>query len=253
MNPTPTVALVTGASRGIGHALANALSLRHDRVVVAARTLSDLKVVANAIPGGHARELDMRDDEQVEEVVEFAASLGNLKTVVANASALIYGPIREETMRKYDLVSSVNVRGTFALARSAAPHMVEGGHFVAIAPPVHLCMGPMLENRCAHLTSKLGMTLVAMSLAQEEPQIRSNALWPETLIRTAATEVHGIGRPEDWREPTIMADALLALLRTQLTGEMILDTTILRADGVTDFRRYSRFFKDPEPAEVVVS
>ena len=114
-----SVALVTGASRGIGEAICRSLSAEGHVVVMAARTESDLLRVSSDV-GGHPFVLDMRDSNAVDEAVQFAASLGDLNVVVANASALVAGAIEDTSMKQYDLVHAVNARGAFALACGAA-------------------------------------------------------------------------------------------------------------------------------------
>jgi citronellol/citronellal dehydrogenase len=248
------VAVVTGASRGVGKVLALRLAAEGCDVVVAAKTVTPHPSLPGTI-AETAREIealgrralavqvDVRDDLAVEAMVKQALDrFGRVDFLVANASALYWRPLVESEMKRFDLVMDVNVRGTFACARQVLPAMIaqKFGHIVTLSPPVdvHAAAG-----KIAYAISKFGMTLIAQGLAEEvrEHNVAANALWPATLLESQATIRWGLGDPSMWRKPEIVADALVALLAKEprsFTGQALIDEDFLRAEGVTDFTRY---------------
>jgi citronellol/citronellal dehydrogenase len=249
------VVFITGASRGIGRAVALACAREGADIVVAAKT-----EVANnpRLPGTiHevAREveqlgrralplkLDVRDAEACEAAVAQAiAHFGRLDALINNAGALWWADVAETPIKKFDLVMGVNVRASFALAQAALPQMIKQkyGHIVMMSPPVE-------PSACGHhgayAVSKFGMTMIAHAIAEEarEHNVTAHALWPATAVESYATINFGLGGPELWRKADILADATVALLAkspSERPGRAWIDEELLRSEGVTDFSKY---------------
>jgi citronellol/citronellal dehydrogenase len=259
------VAVVTGASRGVGKVIALRLAAEGCDVVVAAKTASpDPKLpgtihdTAREIEALGRRALaiqvDVRDDAAVEGMVKQTLDrFGRVDFLVNNAGALYWRSLAESEMKRFDLVMGVNVRGTFACTRHVLPAMIaqKFGHIVMLSPPVdvHAATG-----KVAYAISKFGMTLVAQGVADEvrEHNVAANSLWPATLLESQATIRWGLGDRSMWRKPEIVADALVALFAKEprsFTGQALIDEDFLRAEGVTDFTRY-RCDPDTEPPRV---
>lgn len=245
------VVLITGASRGVGAAVAIAVARAGAHVALAAKTVDPhprlpgtLGEVAAAVQALGRQALvvpcDVRHEDQIEAMVAATVGhFGRLDVLVNNAGAIHFGPVAEWTAKRFDLVTGVNVRASLLASRAALPHLRErGGHVLMMSPPVSWKGAP---GKAAYLSSKIGMTLVAAAIDAEEPNVAAHALWPVTAIRTAATEVHGLGSPEEWRTPDILADATVALLSRDpatSTFRAWLDEEVLAEAGITDFARY---------------
>ncbi len=260
------VAIVTGASRGIGRCIAVTLGRADMAVAVAAKTVRDRQQLPGTIgetatlveqAGGRALavQVDVRQEADLDRLVEETLSaFGRIDALINNAGALWWRPVLDTPARRFDLVMSVNVRAAFLLSRQVAAAMRgagRGGHIVMLSPP--LDPGPH-PGMVAYTISKLGMTLTAQGLAAElrSDGIAVNALWPATLIESLATINWGMGDRKLWRRPEIVADAVLALVRRDpaaCTGRALLDEEVLREEGVTDFSRY-RCVEDSEPPRV---
>jgi citronellol/citronellal dehydrogenase len=249
------VAVVTGASRGIGRALALGLARAGCAVLIAAKSTAPTEKLPGSIYtvaqevealGGQALavQVDVRDEAQVEAMAARAVErFGRIDVLVNNAGALWWWPLLETPAKRFDLVMGVNARGAFLCARAVLPGMVERrwGHIVNLSPPLDLAMVP---GRIAYAISKLGMTLLTHGLAEEvrPHNIAVNSLWPVTIIESQASINHQLGTPALWRKPDILVDCLLRLVRKEpvaLTGQALLDEDFLRAEGVTDFSGYA--------------
>jgi citronellol/citronellal dehydrogenase len=248
------VAIVTGASRGIGRQVALSFARAGADVVVAAKSESDnpklpgtIYSVATEIEALGSRglpiRLDVRDDVAIEEMASRTMSeLGRIDILVNNAGALFWKSVADTPMKRYDLIHSINSRGAFACTRAVLPYMMQkgGGHVLVFAPPVDLTV---LPNKVAYCISKFGMTMLAHGLAGEmtgQP-FSINALWPVTAIESYATINFNLGGPAVWRKPDILSDACLAIVTKrpgELTGQALLDEDFLRTEGVTDFTKY---------------
>ena len=259
------VAMVTGASRGVGKVLALRLAAEGCDVVVAAKTVAPDPRLPGTI-GETAREvealgrralaaeLDVRDDAAIERVVnQTLEQFGRIDFLVNNAGALYWRAVAETEMKKFDLVMAVNARGAFACARHVLPSMLARrfGHILMLSPPVDPRAG---SGKVAYALSKFGMTLVAQGIAEEVrgQGVAANALWPATLLESQATIRWGLGDRSMWRKPDIVADAMVAIFSKPpdaLTGQALIDEDFLRAEGVTDFARY-RCDPDKEPPRV---
>lgn len=253
------VVLVTGASRGVGAAVARACAAEGARVVLSAKTLdrhpslpgSLLEVAAEVEALGSEALVvpcDVRDEAQVQSLVQQAvARFGRLDAVVNNAGAIFLGTVGDFPSKRFDLVMGVNVRAAYLVTHHALPHLRQhGGHVVMMSPPVNPAAAP---GKAPYLVSKIGMTLLAQAVDAEEPAVAGSALWPVTGIKTAATIVHGLGEEKDWRQVEILSDATVALLArdpAQCRFRAWTDEEVLAEVGVTDLARY-RCVPEVEP------
>jgi citronellol/citronellal dehydrogenase len=247
------VAVITGASRGIGRALALGLARAGCRVVVAARSVEStdklpgsIFTVAAEVEALGAEALpvqaDVRDAGQVEAMAARALErFGRIDLLVNNAGALHWASVLDTPPKRFDLVLGVNARAAFLCSRAVLPAMIGqgGGHIINLSPPLDLSL---LPGRVAYGISKLGMTLLTVGLAQEvrRHNVAVNSLWPVTLIESQATVNHGLGPAEAWRKPAILADCVLRLARKEhgeVTGQALLDEDFLRAGGGGRLRR----------------
>jgi citronellol/citronellal dehydrogenase len=252
---TERVALVTGASRGIGRALALGLARAGWNIVIAAKSIESTDKLPGSIHsvaqevqalGRQALpvQVDVRDEAQIDAMVAKTLDrFGRLDLLVNNAGALHWKSLLDTPAKKFDLVMAVNARAACLCARAVLPAMIQqhGGHIVNMSPPIDLAMVP---GRIAYSISKLGMTLLTHGLAEEvrRHNIAVNSLWPVTIIESQASINWGLGSPARWRKPDILVDCVLRLVRKepgQLTGQALLDEDFLRAEGVTDFQSYA--------------
>ena len=249
---------ITGASRGIGKAIALRAARDGANVAVAAKTdkphpklpgtiHSAVEEIEAAGGKGLALKLDVRDDDQVDAAMKAAAEhFGGLDILVNNASAINLLGTTDLPMRRFDLMFSVNVRGTYTCSRAALPYLLEAGnpHILTLSPPLNL--NPQwFRDHVAYTMSKYGMSMCVLGMAEEfrSQGVAVNALWPRTVIATAAiTMLGGRVKPENCRTEDIMADAAHAVLlrnSRECTGNFFIDETVLRSTGETDFDRYS--------------
>jgi citronellol/citronellal dehydrogenase len=249
------VVFITGASRGIGKAVALACAREGADIVVAAKTDVEqnprlpgtIHDVAREIEALGRRalpiKLDVRDDAACEAAVQQAvAHFGHVDALINNAGALWWADVTETPVKKFDLIMGINVRASFVLSRAVLPHMIKQrwGHIVMMSPPVDI-------SACAHhgayTVSKFGMTMIAHAIADEarDHNVAAHALWPATAIESFATINFGLGGPELWRKADILADATVALLAKEpsaRSGKAWIDEDLLRSEGVTDFSKY---------------
>lgn len=249
------VAIVTGASRGVGRVVALTLAREGASVALAAKTVEPhpklpgtLATVAAEVEATGSRALqvqtDVRDPEQIDRMVEKTVeAFGRVDILVNNAGAAWWYGVPETPANKWNLVNEVNARATFLASRAVLPHMKKNGwgHIVNMSPPIK---PEMAVGKVAYMISKFGMTMVTIGLAGEVAQdnIAVHSLWPVTLIESLATINLGLGAPENWRKPEILADATLALVTKEpklRTGKAWLDEELLREEGITDFGSYA--------------
>lgn len=250
---------ISGGSRGIGLAIATRFAAEGGNVCLMAKTdVPDPRLegtVHTAVEqiekaGGEALGFigDIRYEDSVEQAVRACVDrFGGIDVCVNNASAVAIAGTLELPMKRYDLMQDINTRGTYVVTRACLPHLLHGAnpHILTLSPP--LGMGTKWFG--AHLgytISKSGMSMCALGFAEEfrEHGIASNTLWPRTKIATAAI-LNILGGEEAMRtsrHPEIMADAAEVILKTdsrELTGEFLIDETVLRErGGVTDFSKY---------------
>ncbi len=251
---------ITGASRGIGLAIALRAAGEGANVAVAAKTTEPHPRLPGTIytaaeqieaAGGKALALplDVRDDEQVRAAIERTAQVfGGIDILVNNASAISLTPTRATDMRRFDLMHSINTRGTLLCSKLAAPYLARGAnpHILVLAPPLNL-EARWFAPHLPYSLAKFGMSLCVLGLAGElaADGIAVNALWPRTVIGTAALKVALAGAPPEAlrrvRTPEIVADAACAILKRDsrsFTGRFCIDEQVLREEGVSDFSTY---------------
>ena len=257
-------AFITGTTRGVGKAIALALADAGCNVVSTGKTVDDgdsdlegtIHETADACEergvDAHAVRLNLRDVDQVEAAVEEAIDVfGEVDIVINNASAIQLASVEEMPVNRFDLVTDVNVRGTYATSRAFVPHLKEigGGHILTNAPPINVDRAP---GKAAYGWAKMGMTFVTLSLARElrEYGVAANAFWPVTALDTRATRYFGLGDEDDWRTPDILADTVLELLDRdpeEFSGHAVYDEELLREAGVEEFSAYNCTPGDPAP------
>ncbi len=249
---------ITGASRGIGEAIALRAAADGANIVIAAKTdrphrklPGTIHTVASAVEaaGGRAMsmKLDIRDEDSVADAMgEAAGEFGGIDILVNNASAIYLAPTPEVPMKRFDLMFGVNVRGTFVCSQAAYPYLkkADNPHILNLSPPLNM-RPEWFAPHVAYTMAKYGMSMCVLGMAEEfrGEGIAVNALWPRTVIATAALAMLGGSvKPENCRKPAIMADAAHAILTRparEATGNFYIDDEVLAAIGVTDLDAYA--------------
>jgi citronellol/citronellal dehydrogenase len=258
--------VITGASRGIGHAIAVRCAEDGANIVVVAKTTEPHPKLPGTIhtaaadvekAGGQALAVatDIRDEAQVEAAIAAAvARFGGIDILINNASAISLTSTMDTPMKRFDLMHQVNTRGTYLCTQKAVPHLAKSSnpHVLNISPPLHSTLTPRwFGPHVAYTMAKYGMSLCALGMAEEfRPLgIAVNALWPRTAIDTEAIRlIAGQQARLKTRRPRIVADAahwILTQPSRKLTGRFFLDDEVLRSAGVTDFSGY----RQPETRE----
>lgn len=252
-------AFITGASRGIGKAIALKLASEGANIIVAAKTTEPHPRLDGTIftaaeeiekAGGKALPLplDIRQEERIEEVVKEAADhFGGIDILINNASAISLTGTEQTEAKRFDLMHGINVRGTFFVSRACIPYLRQSAnaHILNLSPPIN--MNPKwFSKHLAYTMSKYGMSMVVMGLAEElrKDKIAVNALWPRTTIATAAVQnlLGGDALAQMSRKPEIVADAaalILARPSADCTGNFFIDEAILAEAGITDLVHYA--------------
>lgn len=248
---------ITGASRGIGAAIAQRAATDGANIVIAAKSGQPNPKLPGTIhsiaaevekAGGQALalQMDVREEQSVHSAVARAvAHFGGLDILVNNASAIWLAGTADTPMKRFDLMMSVNLRGTFLCSQIALPHLLKAGnpHILNLAPPPNLAP-KWFSAHTAYTISKYGMSLCVLGMAAEfAGRIAVNALWPRTVIATAALAMLG-GRVStaQCRTPQIVADAAHAILTRDhraCSGHFFIDEEVLREEGVHDFESYA--------------
>ncbi|MSQ14261.1 MAG: SDR family NAD(P)-dependent oxidoreductase [Dehalococcoidia bacterium] len=249
------VAIVTGASRGIGRAIALALARAGANVVVAARTESEggpldgtIHQSAEQISRVGSRVLavrtDVSNDEDVENMVQSTLQeFGRIDILVNNAAALFRAPILDTPIRRWDLMNQVNLRATFVCTRAVLPTMVQQrwGHVINISPPVDL--KNIGTGSIAQQVHKMGITIFSAGLAKElaEHNIAVNCLWPEGQRDSEGMRYVYKGVQPDWLSTDVVADAALYIIShdpSEYTGHALTDIQAMNEMGITDLSKY---------------
>jgi citronellol/citronellal dehydrogenase len=249
---------ITGASRGIGLAIALRAARDGANIAIAAKTAQPHPKLSGTIytaaaevegAGGKALPLvvDVRDDATVRQALEATAqTFGGIDIVVNNASAIQLTPVVDTDMKQFDLMHQINARGSFVVSKYALPYLerATNPHILMISPPLDM-KEKWFAPHTAYSMAKFGMSLVVLGLAGElrDKGIAVNALWPRSIIATAAIKnlLGGEERMRMARKPEIMADAAYAIFTTPsraLTGRFLIDDSFLAERGVRDFEPY---------------
>jgi citronellol/citronellal dehydrogenase len=248
---------ITGASRGIGEAIALRAARDGANIVVAAKTVAPhpklpgtIHSAAEAIQkaGGHALalQLDIRDEDAVQAAVAAAVDhFGGIDILINNASAISLTGTLETPAKKFDLMMGVNVRGTYLCSQACIPHLKRAAnpHILTLSPPLNL-NPKWFQPHVAYTIAKYGMSMCVLGMAEEfrADGIAVNALWPRTLIATSAINAIDPRLMSMGRTPQIMADAAYQILiknSRDYTGNFAIDDEVLQAAGVTDFSGYA--------------
>jgi citronellol/citronellal dehydrogenase len=248
---------ITGASRGIGLAIARRAARDGANVVIAAKSAVPNPKLPGTIhsaaaevvaAGGRALPIacDIREEEQVRAAVAQAVErFGGIDILVNNASAIWLRGVLDTPMKRFDLMQQVNSRGSFLCAQACLPHLLKASnpHILTLAPPPNLdpkWWGP----HAGYTLAKMGMSFLTIGLAAEfGPQgVAVNALWPRTVIATDAINMIPGVEAARCRTPEILADAAHRVLASgvaEFNGRFLIDEELLRGDGVTDFSKYA--------------
>jgi citronellol/citronellal dehydrogenase len=269
---TDKTLFITGASRGIGLAIALRAARDGANIALAAKTATPhpklpgtIYSAAGAVEkaGGRALPLavDVRDETAVKTAIEHAAvHFGGLDIVVNNASAISLAPAADTDMRRFDLMHAVNARGTFVVSKYAIPHLRKAAnpHILMLSPPLDMAE-KWFAPATAYAMAKFGMSMVVLGLAGElrRDGIAVNALWPRTTIATAAVNnlLGGEAIMRRSRKPDILADAAYMIFEKpaqSFTGHFLIDDTFMAGEGVTDFERYRVDPSEPLAADFFV-
>jgi citronellol/citronellal dehydrogenase len=251
-------AFISGGSRGIGLAIARVLARAGANVALIAKTDTPnpklpgtIHEAADELSALGAEVLpivgDIRDEGRVAEAVaETAERFGGIDLCINNASALNLGDVATQPVKRFDLIQSVNVRGTFVVTQACLPHLrrSDHAHVLTLSPPLNL--DPKWFAPAGYTVSKYGMTIVTLGVAQTEREhgVAANCLWPATAIATAAVQnlLGGDETVAQSRTPEIVADAAGVVLRrdpASYTGNATIVEDVLAEEGVTDLEPYS--------------
>ena len=261
MNLNGKTIFISGASRGIGLAIAKRCAADGANVAIAAKTAEPNPKLPGTIftaareieaAGGRALALqvDIREEAQVVEAArQTAETFGGIDILINNASAINLTPTEATPMKRFDLMFGVNVRGTFLCTQACLPYLKASGerrrnpHVLTLSPPLNM-QARWFAPHVAYTMAKYGMSMCVLGHAEEfRPYgIAVNALWPRTVIQTAALQMIPGIRPEHCRKADIMADAAHAILTmdaASASGNFFIDEEVLRQAGATDFEKYS--------------
>lgn len=250
---------ITGASRGIGKAIALKLAAEGANIVIGAKSVEEDPRLGGTIfsaaeeitaAGGKALpiQLDIRFEDQIQAAIEKAANhFGGIDVVINNASAIQLTPTDKTESKRFDLMQSINVRGTFLMVKHALPYLIKGKnpHILTLSPPINL-NPKWLGGHIAYTITKYSMSMMALGWAEElkTEGVASNALWPRTTIDTAAVRnlLGGQMLANMSRTPDIIADAahyILSQPAATCSGNTFVDEDVLALAGITDLEKYS--------------
>jgi citronellol/citronellal dehydrogenase len=261
--------LITGGTRGIGKAIALRLASEGANIAIVGKTaepnpklegtiytaaeeITAAAAAAGATTSGGGKVLplqgDIRFEDQIRDIVaRTVAEFGQIDVLVNNASAINIATTELTEVKRFDLIQSINVRGTFLMCQACIPYLKQAHnpHILNLSPPLNLdprWFAPHL----AYTMSKYGMSMIVLGLAEELKQYRiaANALWPRTTIATAAVKnlLGGDFLMQRSRTPEIVADAAFYILQKpsfETTGNFFIDEDVLKAEGISDFGKYA--------------
>jgi citronellol/citronellal dehydrogenase len=252
-------ALITGATRGIGKAMALKLAAEGANIVIAAKSVEENAKLGGTIftaaaeieaAGGKALavQCDIRYEDQVQNVVDKAvAAFGGIDVLINNASAISLTSTEQTEIKRFDLMHSINVRGTFIVTKACIPHLKKSAnpHILTLSPPIN--MDPKwFDKHVGYTVTKYSMSMMTVGWAKEfaKDRIAANSLWPRTTIDTAAVRnlLGGQMLANMSRTVDILADAAYFILRRpsgECTGNLFIDEQVLAAEGITDLAGYS--------------
>lgn len=254
---TGKTVFITGSSRGIGREIALICAEQGANVVIAAKSdqphpklPGTIHSVAQEVEdaGGKALaiKLDVRDDNAVNLAMQLTSeTFGGIDVLVNNASAITLSRLQDTDVKRFDLIHSINVRGTLVCSKAAIPYLKKShnSHIITLSPPINLS-SHWLKPYIPYTLTKYGMTLLTLGLAEElrDDGISATTLWPQTTIATAAIEF-GFGKEllKRSRTPRIMAEAALVIINSenlQLSGQTLIDESLLRERGITNFEQF---------------
>ena len=261
MNLKDRTIFISGASRGIGLAIAKRCAADGANVAIAAKTAEPNPKLPGTIysaaeeiekAGGHALALqvDIREEAQVIDAAKQTADkFGGIDIVINNASAINLTNTEATPIKRFDLMFGVNVRGTFLVTQACLPYLKRSGerkrnpHVLSLSPPLNM-QPRWFAPHVAYTMAKYGMSMCVLGHAEEFKSygIAVNALWPRTVIQTAALQMIPGVKPEHCRSVDIMADAAYAVLTmdaASTSGHFFIDDEVLKKAGVKDFDKYS--------------
>jgi citronellol/citronellal dehydrogenase len=251
--------VITGATRGIGKAIALKLAKAGANIVVAAKSTEENPKLGGTIYSAAAEieaagskalavACDIRFEDQIASVVEQTiAKFGGIDILINNASAISLTTTEQTEAKRYDLMHDVNVRGTFMMTKACIPYLRKSSnpHILTLSPPLNLDP-KWFEKHVAYTMSKYNMSMMTIGWAKElaKDRIAANSLWPRTTIDTAAVRnlLGGQMLVNMSRTPEILADAAYEILKrpsTQCTGNLYVDEQVLAEEGITDLAHYS--------------
>lgn len=250
---------ITGASRGIGKAMALRLAKEGANIIIAAKSVEENSKLGGTIfsaakeveeVGGQslATQCDIRFEDQITNAVNKGVEkFGGIDIVINNASAISLTPTEQTEPKRFDLMHDINVRGTFFVTKTCIPYLKRSSnaHILTLSPPLNI-KPKWFAGHLAYTLTKYNMSMMAIGWAAELKQynIASNALWPRTTIDTAAVRnlLGGEALAKMSRTPEILADAAFYILSkpsTQCTGNCFIDEEVFAAEGITDLDKYS--------------
>lgn len=252
-------AIITGATRGIGKSIALKLAADGANIVIAAKSVEENPKLGGTIftaaaeieaAGGKALavQCDIRFEDQVQNVIDkTVATFGGIDILVNNASAISLTTTEQTETKRFDLMHSINVRGTFLVTKACIPHLKKSSnaHILTLSPPINLDP-KWFDKHVAYTLTKYDMSMMTIGWAKEfaKDKIAANSLWPRTTIDTAAVRnlLGGAMLANMSRTPDILADAAYYILRqpsNECTGNLFIDEQVLAKEGITDLEKYS--------------
>jgi citronellol/citronellal dehydrogenase len=253
------VALITGATRGIGRALSIGLAKNGYNVVVTGKSTENkpnlpgnIYSVAKEIESYGVSALPLKVDVRYESDIDYMVKsikkkYNRLDLVINNAGALWWKSILDTPISKYDLINNINSRASFLVSQRCIPLMIEngGGNIIMQSPPLPQNINELkyLKDKTGYMISKWGMTLAALGISQEygNQGIVANTLWPMRPIESYALINNNLGAQKDWRKTDIMVDCVMEILNEKpenINGRQLIDETYLISKGITDFSKY---------------